>query len=102
MKELAIALGYQPEANLAPRVLAAGEGVWARHLRAIAERHGVPFHSDSDLAELLSGIPLSSEIPADLYPAVAEIFAFLYTLGRSQALSGMNHQPSTAKPQSAR
>ncbi len=82
MRNLAIALGYQPEADLAPRVLATGEGVLARRLRQVAERHGVPIHDDSELATLLSQVPVREEIPPELFPAIAEIFAFLYALGR--------------------
>jgi len=83
VKHLAIALGYPPEANLAPQVLASGEGVLAQRLRQIAKAHGIPCYPDGDLAELLSQVPLAAEIPAELYPAVAEIFAFLYMVGKN-------------------
>ncbi len=83
-RQFAIALGYDVEADLAPRVLASGEGWLARRLREIAEVHGIPLQKDGELAELLSMLPLQDEIPSELYPAVAEVFAFLYRVGKSR------------------
>ena len=80
--DLAIALGYEMESDPAPRVLAAGKGEIARRIRRLAEEAGVPLREDGDLVELLIQIPLKEEIPAELYPAVAEVFAFLYLIGK--------------------
>ncbi len=79
---LAIALGYRPGTDLAPLVLATGDGRIARRIRAIAEAEGVPIHEDAELAALLEHVPLAAEIPPPLYPAIAEIFAFLWSLSR--------------------
>ncbi len=46
----------------------------------------VPEEADADLATILAHCPLHSEIPPELYPAVAEIFAFLHVIGRQTAL----------------
>ena len=40
----------------------------------------MPVYEDPDLAKLLGMLPLGSEIPPDLYAAVAEVLAFIYTL----------------------
>ncbi len=76
--DLAIALGYDPGEDLAPRVLARGRGALADRLRRIADEAGVPVQSDAGLAELLAALPLQEEVPSDLYPILAECFAFLY------------------------
>ena len=78
--ELAIALGYAPSEDIAPRVLAAGQGELANKIRELAAQSGVELHEDEELASLLARVPSGSEIPPELYPVVAEIFAFLWAL----------------------
>ena len=80
-RELAIALGYRPNIDAAPRILATGQGLWAKRIRALANRHRIPIQEEGGLADLLAQVPLGEQIPAELYPAVAEIFAFLKRLG---------------------
>ncbi len=82
--ELAVALGYRPELDGAPRVLASGRGACAKRIRELAEQHDIPVNEDDDLADLLSQLPLASEIPEELYPAVAEIMAFLIRLTKDR------------------
>ena len=79
-QELAIALGYAPSDDVAPRVLAAGQGDLAERIRELAQDSGVALHEDEELASLLARVPTGDEIPPELYPVVAEIFAFLWTL----------------------
>lgn len=76
-RQVAVALGYRPGSDLAPRVLASGRGPVAARILESALRHGIPVEQQGDLAQLLAQIPLGEEIPSDLYPAVAEVFAFL-------------------------
>ncbi|MCI0650661.1 MAG: EscU/YscU/HrcU family type III secretion system export apparatus switch protein [Planctomycetes bacterium] len=85
-REVAIALGYRPGEDLAPRVFAQGEGRVAERIRAIARERGIPVHEDATLAELLRHVPLEEEIPPSLYPAVAEVFAFLIRLARGAGM----------------
>jgi flagellar biosynthesis protein len=72
---LAVALHY--EAPGAPRVVAKGRGrIGAKIIDAAAE-HGVPMEHNPALAEALSTIELETEIPEELYLAVAQILGFL-------------------------
>lgn len=75
---LAIALEY--DGLNAPKITAKGEGITAREILELAERHNVPLHNEPELARILAGIPLGDEIPRELYLAVAEIIAFAYYL----------------------
>lgn len=84
-RDLAVALGYRPDSDLAPKVLASGHDLWARRIIELAEHHGIPTRPDGDLAELLEQLPLANEIPEELYPAVAEIFAFLVHVAEERA-----------------
>lgn len=76
-RQIAVALGYRPGSDLAPRVIASGQGPIAEKILEIAARHGVRVEERGELAQFLAKIPLHDEIPDELYPAVAEIFAFL-------------------------
>ncbi len=75
----AVALQYEG-GQTSPRVIAKGEGELARKIIAIAEEHGVPLYQDADLVRLLSRLDLEQNIPVNLYQAVAEVLAFVYTL----------------------
>lgn len=77
-KEKAVALKYDKESAAAPKVTAKGEGITAKKIIEIATQNEVPIQKDEDLVELLSAVELDREIPAEMYKAVAEVFAFLY------------------------
>jgi len=76
----AVALRYDREKESAPRVVAKGRGLVAEAIIARAREHGVPLHEDANLATALSALELETEIPPELYRAVAEVLAFLYRL----------------------
>lgn len=77
---LAVALHY--EAPGAPRVVAKGRGAIGRRIIETAAEHGVPLEHNPALAQALSTIELESEIPEELYLAVAEILGFLMRTGK--------------------
>lgn len=74
----AAALGYDPDAEDAPRLLASGSGELAERIIGLARRHGIPVREDPDLVAVLSRLDLGQEIPPELYRAVAEVLAFVY------------------------
>ncbi|MFO7496729.1 MAG: EscU/YscU/HrcU family type III secretion system export apparatus switch protein [Desulfobacterales bacterium] len=46
----------------------------------MARAHGIPVKEDPDLMAVLGGLDIEQEIPTDLYLAVAELLAFVYSL----------------------
>jgi flagellar biosynthesis protein len=72
---LAVALTY--DAPSAPRVVAVGRGEIGQRIIDTAREHGVPLESNAPLAEALSAIELETEIPVELYQAVAVIIGFI-------------------------
>jgi flagellar biosynthesis protein len=76
--KLAVALGYVPEAEHAPRVLAGGRGAIAEQILNIAFAQGIRVREDADLVQLLATLDIDSEIPADAFAAVAEILVYVY------------------------
>lgn len=76
----AIALGYDPEHDAAPRILAIGQGEIARQIMKLAEEHGITMVEDQPVVQALARFNPGQEIPVELYRAIAEILAFVYRL----------------------
>ena len=74
------ALSYDTEKGGAPKVVAAGSGHIADRILALAREHGVPVREDKALAEALAKLHLQTEIPEDLFAAVAETLVWAYAL----------------------
>lgn len=87
-RKSAVALGYDPEKDEAPRVIAAGQGALADSLLQIAKEHEIPIHTDHPLAEALVKLELGAYVPPELYAAVAEVMAFLLRLEQEKAAKG--------------
>ena len=79
----AVALKYDRAEGAAPSVTAKGAGDVAQRILELAHEHGIPVREDPDLLELLAGVDLGDEIPADLYEVVAELLNYLYRLNDS-------------------
>ncbi|NLN17050.1 MAG: flagellar biosynthesis [Firmicutes bacterium] len=82
MMKKAVALGYDPELDIAPRVLAKGEGKLAEKIIAIAKEESIPLYSSPDLVASLLKIDLDANIPPELYQVVAQVLALVYRLDR--------------------
>ena len=76
----AVALKYDREKNGAPKVIAKGRGEIAEKIIAIAREHNLPLYEDRNLVQILEALDLETEIPPELYRAVAEVLAFVYRL----------------------
>jgi flagellar biosynthetic protein FlhB len=76
---LAIAVKYDPENMMAPKVVAKGANIIAEKIREIARENDVMIVEDKPLARVLYKIvDVNHFIPEDLYRAVAEVLAFVY------------------------
>jgi flagellar biosynthesis protein len=76
----AVALKYDTEKDHAPKVIAKGKGKIAEKIIEIAEAHHLPLYEDKNLVQILEALELETEIPPELYRAVAEVLAFVYKL----------------------
>lgn len=81
---LAAVVKYDAAADNAPKVTARGRGVIAEKIIALAEENDIPIKNDPDLVQVLSKLQVGAEIPVELYRAVAEILAFVYSLNEDQ------------------
>jgi len=81
----AVALGYNPSKDSAPRVLATGDGLVAEKIIAIAKENKIPIREDPVLVAALASIDLDETIPPELYAVVAEVLAFVYRVRQKQS-----------------
>ena len=78
----AVALKYDRDKDQAPRVVATGRGFIAERIIELAKQYNVPLYEDRNLVQVLEALEVESEIPAELYQAVAEVLVFIYRLNR--------------------
>lgn len=79
-EHLAVALRYDRERMAAPEVVAKGAGYLALRILEVAARHGVAVIEDRPLARALyKTVSLGEQIPVNLYKAVAEVLAHVYS-----------------------
>jgi len=78
---LAVALLYHREEMQAPQVIAKGSGELVEHMKALARRHRVPVVENRALArQLFLKAEVGQMIPEALYPQVARILLWVYSL----------------------
>ncbi len=78
LRQRAAALGYNPEIDRAPRLLAAGDGKIAERIISLAQAENIPIREDPILASALATVEIDQEIPPELYQVVAEVLAYIY------------------------
>ena len=78
----AAALRYARSKENAPKVVAKGRGKIAERIIALAEAHQVPLVEDRHLVQMLEALDVDTEIPSELYQAVAEVLVFVYRLNQ--------------------
>ena len=78
----AAALRYDVSRNAAPTITAKGSGKIAERIVALARDHHIPMVEDGNLVQILEKLDLNTEIPTELYQAVAEVLVFVYRMNR--------------------
>ena len=77
----AVALKYNAEDNRAPVVVAKGEDFLAKKIKDLARESHVEIVENKPLARMLYyNVDVDAEIPPELYQAVAEVLAYVYSL----------------------
>ncbi len=88
-KTMAAAIKYDSTSDSAPKITARGRGFVADKIIEKAEEFGIPIKNDPDLVQILSKLDVGTEIPVELYMAVAEILAFVYSLNDSPRIKNI-------------
>lgn len=84
----AVALQYEKNQDLAPRVVAKGAGEVAEAIIRIAQSADVTVYENQALANALMQLEIDHVIPPDLYAVVAEVLAFVYRTSNAKGLTG--------------
>jgi flagellar biosynthetic protein FlhB len=83
--QLAVAIKYDPDAMVAPLVVAKGARKVAEKIKNIAKEHNIPIVENKPLAQLMFKIcKVGGEVPSHIYKAVAEVLAYVYRLRKSK------------------
>ncbi len=81
---IAVALKYD-RGMASPKVLAMGADLLAQRIKKIAAEAGVPMVENVPLARgLYKSVEVGDEIPLELYQAVAEVLAYVYSLKKKR------------------
>ena len=77
---IAVAIRYDAEIENAPTVVAKGEDYLAAKIKETAKENGVEIMENKPLARALyATVEVGEQIPPELYQAVAEILALVYS-----------------------
>ena len=77
----AIAIKYDSSLSDAPLVLAKGKDLIAQRIKEKAKESKVPIVENRPLAQALyASVEIGGKVPTELYKAVAEVLAFVYSL----------------------
>lgn len=77
----AVAIQYNGMKHQAPIVLAKGQNLIAQNIKKKAKEHDVPIVENKPLARALyAAVDIGDGIPPDLFQAVAEVLAYVYSL----------------------
>ncbi len=77
----AVAIRYDASQFSAPIVVAKGENYLAMKIREAAKEHQIEIVENKPLARMLyANVDVGEEVPPELYQAVAEVLAFVYSL----------------------
>lgn len=77
-RQKAFALKYDEHQDVAPKVVAKGQGLIAEEILERASENEVPVFEDEALVNLLDELNINEAITEELYEVVAEVFAFIY------------------------
>ncbi len=77
---LSVALSYERGSMGAPKIIAKGADHVAFKIREIAREHQIPIIENKPVARALYKQEVGEEIPEEMFTAVAEILAYVYSL----------------------
>lgn len=83
-KKIATSIKFNPSGDDAPSITATGIDDDAEFIIAVAEEYNVPVYKDAPLAKALGQLEVGDSVPPELYEAVAEVLAFVYSLDQNQ------------------
>jgi type III secretion YscU/HrpY family protein len=81
---LAVALRYDRNTMVAPKVATKGRDALARKIVELAKKHEVPIVRDITLTRALFDLEIDANVPRELYAAVAEVLTFAWKVRQEE------------------
>lgn len=80
----AVAIQYDSKLGQAPKVVAKGQDLIAQNIKRVAGENNVPIVENKQLAQTLyKTVDIGGFIPSELYEAVAEVLAYVYSIKKT-------------------
>ena len=100
-EHFAVALSYDPTADGAPILLAKGVDLMAARIREEAKAHGIHLFEAPPLARAIYfTTELEQQVPEDLYHAVAQVIAYVFSLEAASPQQAARTRPQVKVPAS--
>jgi len=80
----AVALKYDVEKDMVPKITASGQGTVADNIINAAEESNVAIHHNEQLVKELIQFKVGTEIPPELYEIVAQILVFVEGIDKTE------------------
>ena len=91
----AVALCYEPDKFDAPYVVAKGEDYLAQKIKEVARENHVEIVENKPLARMLyHNVDIGAQVPPELFQAVAEVLAMVYSMRGTNPTTAKNRQPA--------
>jgi len=98
-QHFAVALEYDPSSDGAPVMVAKGADLMAARIREEAENHGIHIFEAAPLARAIYfTTELEQPVPEDLYHAVAQVIAYVFSLEGSAMHGRVRPRPQVKVP----
>jgi flagellar biosynthesis protein len=78
----AVALGYKPNQDQAPKLIAKGLGELAQKIIDVAKKNNIYVQEDPLLFDSLYKLQVGEEVPVKLYKIIAELLAFVFKINK--------------------
>ena len=78
----AIALKYDSQEDIAPKVIAKGDNYVAKNMVEKAKELDIPIYRDEKIVHQLRNLEINDNIPQELYEAVAQVLIFITKLDK--------------------
>lgn len=79
-RKKSVALKYESQRDIAPKVIASGYGEIAKRIIEIAKENNIPIYQDESLTDFLVKLKIGDYIPEELYKIVAQIFVWVWDI----------------------
>jgi flagellar biosynthetic protein FlhB len=100
-EHFAVALEYDPTGDGAPIMVAKGSDHMAALIRAEATAHGIHLFEAAPLARAIYyTTEVEQQVPEDLYHAVAQVIAYVFSLEAASPMNPARPKPSVKVPPS--